>query len=660
MSKKVVIIGAGYAGVLTAKKLAKRVKKYKADVQITLIDRNPFSTMLTELHEVAANRVDEDSITMSLERIFAKRDVNVVLDTVENIDFEGKKINGQAGTYDYDYVVIAAGSKPTYFGVEGAEEFTWKLWSYSDAVNLREHILNQFRAAQKETNIEEKRRLLTFHIVGAGFTGVEMAGELAEWIPVLCEKFEIDRDEVTIVDVDVLPRVVPTLSQASSDKIQRRMEKMGIRSALGWSVSRIGADFIEAKDKDGNPKRVTTGTVVWAAGIEAADVTAKAGDSLENAGRGRIKTDKYLKSISDPSVYAAGDNAFYIPEGQERPIAQMVEMAEHAADTVSHNLAVDTFGKEMGIKKFSEYDELNTAGHGVMVCVGGRWGAAEVGTDSKKIRLASFFAMFVKHFINIIYFVQVMGWNKIFSYLKHEIFTVRNRRSFVGGHFSNRNPSFVLVLLRVWLGAIWVFEGIMKIVEGWFNKPMMKDFIGGAQGWYDGIFGVDGGSAATDAATAATGAAGEAVSQGLINWNILGLFKIQFVSAVEPAAAKLGDYALRIDVPILNNILWNWMIPNNSLQLFMQIGIVLAEIIVGLCLMGGLFTTPAAVVSIILQLMFLSTTGLYVNTMWMIPASIACLFGAGLSFGLDYYAQPPLKRAWKKVGFARKWYLYHD
>ncbi len=662
MSKKVVIIGAGYAGVLTAKKLAKRVKKYNADVDITLIDRNPFHTMLTELHEVAANRVDEDSIKISLKRVFAKRAVNVVLDHVTSIDFDAKKVIGETSSYDYDYVVIAAGSKPTYFGVEGAPEYSWKLWSYEDAVKLREHILNSFRKASKETDIQEKRRLLTFHIVGAGFTGVEMAGELAEWVPILCEKFEIRREDVTIVDVDVLNRVVPTLSAPSSDKIQRRMEKMGIRIDLGRAVSKIGPDFIEAKRPDGSIDHQTTGTVIWAAGIEAADITASAGSTLENAGRGRIKTNAHLRSISDPSVYVAGDNAFYIPEGQDRPIAQMVEMAEHAADTVSHNLVVDLFGKDQGIKKFSEYEDLNTEGHGVMVCVGGRWGAAEVGTDKKKIRLASFFAMFVKHFINMVYFVQVLGWNKVFSYMKHEFFNVRNRRSFVGGHFSNRNPSFVLVLLRVWLGAVWVFEGIMKIVEGWFTNPKMEGFIGGAQAWYDGIFGVvtDGGSAATDAASSATGAAGEAVSQALINWNFLGLFKTQFVSAVPVAEATIADYAARLEVPILNDILWNFMIPNNGLQIFMQISIVLAEIIVGLCLMGGLFTTPAAVVSIVLQMMFLSTTGLYMSTVWMIPASIACLFGAGLSFGLDYYLQPPLKRAWKKFGLARKWYLYHD
>lgn len=108
--------------------------------------------------------------------------------------------------------------------------------------------------------------------------------------------------------------------------------------------------------------------------------------------------------------------------------------------------------------------------------------------------------MFAKHFINIIYFIQVMGWTKVFSYLKHEIFTIRNNRSFVGGHFSNKTPSFLLVPLRLWLGAVWVFEAVMKIVEGWFTNPMLTDFFGGANSWYNSVLGV-----APDAADAVGG-----------------------------------------------------------------------------------------------------------------------------------------------------------
>ena len=127
MEKRIVIIGAGYAGILAAKKLAKKTKKMN-DVSITIIDKNPFHTMLTELHEVAANRVDEDSIKISLHKVFAGRKVNVKLDTVTSIDYDKKKVVGENETYPYDYLVLAAGSKPTFYGVTGAEEYTFKLW----------------------------------------------------------------------------------------------------------------------------------------------------------------------------------------------------------------------------------------------------------------------------------------------------------------------------------------------------------------------------------------------------------------------------------------------------------------------------------------------------------------------------------------------------
>lgn len=109
MEKKIVIVGAGYAGILTAKKLAKRFKN-SSDVSITIIDKNPFHTMLTELHEVAANRVEEDSIKISLDKVFARRKVEVKLDTVTSVDFDKKLVMGTEANYQYDYLVLCARS----------------------------------------------------------------------------------------------------------------------------------------------------------------------------------------------------------------------------------------------------------------------------------------------------------------------------------------------------------------------------------------------------------------------------------------------------------------------------------------------------------------------------------------------------------------------
>ena len=207
MSKKVIILGGGYAGVIAAKKLEKSLKKQKiSDITVTLIDRNPFHTMLTELHEVAAARVEEDSIKLSYNKIFAGRNVQVIMDNIEDVDFSAKQLKGAAGSYNYDILVIAAGSKPTYFGVKGAAEKAYKLWSYDDAVKLRERFVHCFREASRETDKEKRKKLLSFFTVGAGFTGTEMAGELAEWVPVLCHQFEIDPSEITMYMADLLDR----------------------------------------------------------------------------------------------------------------------------------------------------------------------------------------------------------------------------------------------------------------------------------------------------------------------------------------------------------------------------------------------------------------------------------------------------------------------
>lgn len=666
MEKNIVIVGAGYSGILTAKKLAKKFKKNN-DVKITIIDKNPFHTMLTELHEVAANRVDEDSIKISLKKVFAGRKVDVKLDTVNSIDFTGKTVIGANQTYKYDVLVMAAGSKPTFYGVPGAEEFTFKLWSYDDAILLKDHIHNTFRKAAIETNAEERRKMLTFYVVGAGFTGVEMIGELAEYVPILCEKYEISRSEVSLYNVDGLSRPIPNLPEKLSDKVTKRLNKMGVNLIMNATVSSVGSDYIELKQND-KVLHNAAGTIIWAAGIQSADVTQDAGKTLEMTRGGRIQVDSYLRSTKDNNVYIAGDNMYFVPEGEERPVPQMVENCEQCADVIAHNIVNDLTGH-------GEKETYKPAFHGVMVCIGGRYGVAHVGLPNFMFSLPSFLAMFAKHFINIIYFIQVLGWNKIFSYVRHEFFTVRNCRSFVGGHFSNRTPSFLLVALRVWLGAVWVFEGVMKVSEGWFKKPMLEGFFGGANSWYNGILGVansaadavssatDTAAAAADAVASASGAGGavaDAIGQVLVNFNIFGLVKVILVSGTKLAEASLGDLAFKLDMPLMNWSVNNIILSSEGIQLAMQIFIVLAEILVGLALIGGLFTTPAAAFSLVLQFMFVTTTGLYLNNIWMVFAGIAVLIGAGRTLGLDYYAMPALKKAWKNIPIVRKLYIYND
>ena len=342
---------------------------------------------------------------------------------------------------------------------------------------------------------------------------------------------------------------------------------------------------------------------------------------------------------------------FYIPDGENMPVPQMVENSEQSAETATHNIICAVSGGE----NFLEYKPTF---HGMMVSVGGRYGVARVGFPKRMVNLPSFLAMFVKHFINVVYFVQILGWHKVFNYIKHEFFTIRNCRSFVGGHFSNRTPSFLLIPLRVWLGIAWVYEGIMKIYEGWFESAKLKPFFGGADAWYDSIlYGTTGAFEAVSAATE------EAVAKNtgtlIFNWNF-GVFRAIFVSANELIHSTIGDYAFKLEVPFARWFIDKYILSQNFTQVNMQIIIVTAEILIGLALIGGLFTFFAALFSLVLQVMFVSTTGLYLSTFWMIFAAIALLIGAGRTIGLDYYVIPYLEKKWKKLRFVRKLYLYND
>ena len=654
MKTKIVIVGAGYAGILTAKKLSKKFKN-KNEVSITIIDRNPYHALLTELHEVAASRVNEESIRASLKKIFAGRNVKVELDNVTSFDFDKKQVVGEENTYDYDYLVLSAGSKPTFFGVKGAAENTFQLWSYDDALAIRHHIQNVFSKASRLRDKEERKKVLTFFIVGAGFTGVEMAGELAEYIPIISKKFEIDRNEVSINIVDILSRTIPNLPETLSRKAERKLKNLGVNVILNSNVCEVGPDYIQIiQNKRCN--QYETNTVIWGAGVESADIAGKAAEVLESGDRNRIKTDAYLRSINYEKVFIIGDNMLYTPEGEEDPVPQVVENCEQSAAIASYNIVCSITGKG-NLKKYKPKF------HGFMVSIGGRYGLARVGFPSFMVNLPSFLAMFVKHFINVVYFAQILGWNKIFSYLKHEFFTIRNCRSFVGGHFSNRTPSFLLVPLRIWLGMAWILEGVKKVNEGWFTEAKLTSFFGSATDWFNSVLGIASETVeATSSATAAAGAneAAQSVGTAIINWNILGLFKVYFVSGKELIESGLGDFALKLDVPLINWFIDNVILSGDNIQIFMQSGIVVAEILIGLALIGGLFTFPSAAVSLILLLMFTCTTGVYLNNFWMIFAGIAVLIGGGRIFGLDYYVIPRLKAWWKNIPIVRKLYIYND
>lgn len=636
MTKRIVVLGGGYGGVLTAKKLAKKFKK-GSGVEITLIDRKPYHTLLTELHEVAAGRVEEDSIKVDLKKIFAGRNVDVVLDDIGNIDFSNNTLHSKSNKkYKYDYLVIGTGCKPSFFGIPGAEEHAHSLWSYEDAVNLRNHIRNMFIAAADQVDPAIRKQMLTFVVVGAGFTGIEMIGELGEYKEQLCKEYYIDKSEVRLVVADMAPKILPILPDKLIAKAMKRLEKLDIEVITSSQITGVTPNSVVL----GTAGEIASSTVIWTAGVEGSDLVGEL--DLEQQGRKRIVTNEHLQSVDHKNVYVVGDNIFFIPEGEKHPVPQMVENAENAAPVIAHNIhAVITGGTQKSYKPVF---------HGAMVCIGGRYGVANVGMPGKMFNFSGFMAMFFKHFINLFYLFQVCGFNKCYSYLLHEFFHVPNRRSFVGGHLSKRSPNFWLVPLRVFVGAMWLKEGLDKLPK--IIDDPTKIFLIPAPV-------VDGASAATAAAGEAAGAAADAVSAAT---GAAGEAAGAAASGAQAAVEALG-------VPGFIHDIVKWTMDvffythdggYTALAAIFQAGMVAGEIVFGLMLIAGLFTVIAAGGTILMGLMIWSSGMAPTEMLWYWFAALALKGGSGSTLGLDYYLYPHLKRIWRKIPIVRKWYIYAD
>ncbi|PKM93411.1 MAG: 6-phosphogluconate dehydrogenase [Firmicutes bacterium HGW-Firmicutes-1] len=608
--KRIVILGGGYAGTFAGKLLHKKFKK-EDSVSITLIDKKPYHTLMTELHEVAGSRTEEDSVKVDLKQIFAGRKVDVVLDEIVKVDFNSKVISSKDESYSYDYLIIGAGAEPCCFGIEGVKENAFSLWSFEDAVKIREHIRDMFRLASKEKNIDKRKELLTFVVVGAGFTGVEMIGELGEWKRQLCKEYNIDLNEVRLVIMDALGRILPTFPEGLANKALRKLKRLKIEVFLNSPLSAVSTNGL----KIGTGEEISSHTVIWAAGVQSSEFVGKLGVSV--GPRGRAKVNEYMQSVDHESVYFIGDNSYFEEDGKSVP--QIVEAAHQTAETAVHNIHADIYGKEK--------EAFKSNIRGFMVSVGSRYGVANLGAKNP-MALSGWIAMFVKHMINMLYLFTISGFNRVWTYAMHEFFHIKGRRSFVGGHLAKASPNFWLFPLRLFLGVMWLIEGLNKIPRVLKNP---NDIFLIPQPVVDG---------ATAASAAWEGAAEEAVAE------VIALPVPEFIESIVAKSMEMFFYT-----------------PDGgftTLATIFQTGMVIAEIVVGLMLIGGLFTAFGSVLSIFMCLMIWSSGMAPEELLWFGISAIALIGGSGSTLGLDYYVLPWLKGKWKKLGIVKKWYLYID
>lgn len=626
MAKKVLVLGAGYAGIYAALHLNKKKKK-KDDIEISIIDKNPYHTLLTELHEVAGNRVDEESIRIPLKDIFRDTDVKIITDEITDCECKNNYLSSESTKYEYDYLIMGMGSSPAFYGIEGLEEYSHTLWSFDDAVNLREHIKNCFIKASKEEDKAEQKRLLTFVVGGAGFTGVEMIGELALWVKPLCREYGFERDDVRLVIIDMMPRILNSMHEKCSKKSHKYMEKkLGIEILLETKMQKLTADALFT-DKG----EIETRSLIWTAGIRCSETLDDEDDLEKTGGKKCLRVNKYCQTIYK-NAYGVGDCIALLGKNG-KPYPAMVETAIQSGTGAAKNILRQVRGKEV--------EEVKIKLHGAMVCVGNYFAVS----DMMGMRLPVWLSVIMKFLVNAHYLYEINGLRGPAKYLKDEVCHRKQDKRFLAQHYTKKMQAWWTFPMRLFLGYMWLYEGIVKITQGWFKDPKLAEFLGGV---YRRTYEVS-----ADAMAAATGGG---LRQDLFFRLDLKIVDIMIGNATKfLAGGAEASKDMFAKIEILDFRGWSlmpWIINGLALsspggEMFFQIVIVVLEILVGLMLLGGAFTFFGGLGSLVLLVMFVTTTGIYDHSWWMVFASIVVMGGAGRAFGLDYWLIPYTTRVWE-------------
>src|SRR6516162_8570115 len=351
--KRVVIVGGGFAGIAAAHALR------HADVELVLIDRRNHHIFQPLLYQVATAVLSPAEIAAPIRELEVKqRNVSVLLAEVTAVDVASRTIEtsspGAGGRkIAFDYLVVATGMRPAYFGHDEFARYAPGLKSLTDAETIRAKILGAFELAVTAEDENERARQMTFVPVGAGPTGVELAASLAELVKVTLRRNfrRIDPSKSTIILLDAGNRVLPTFAESISRKVARRLEKLGVNVMTGVKVETVDDNGVIA-----GGKRIPSATVVWTAGVAASPVPKMLGTKTDRAGRALV--DAFLKVVEAPGVFVVGDAALLMQNGH--PVPGVAQAAIQEGRYVGRLIASEVKGREVK-RPFHYFDKGNMA-----------------------------------------------------------------------------------------------------------------------------------------------------------------------------------------------------------------------------------------------------------------------------------------------------------
>lgn len=342
--KKILVLGAGYAGLQTVSKLQKLLSHQDAD--ITLINKNEYHYEATWLHETAAGTIDWEEGVYPINKVVDAQKVVFVPAEVTAIHKDEQRVETTQGTFEYDILVVALGFESETFGIEGMEVHAHSIVNPETATAARKEIERNF-ANYRQSNDPKDISIL---VGGAGFTGIEYLGELVESVPELCEKHGIDYNKVNITCVEAAPKMLPMFPENLVEYAVDFLKDRGVKFMVDTPIVAANEDGFVV-EVDGEKQQIEANNVIWTAGVRGSSLMEESFDGVK---RGRIVVGPDLRIEGYDNIYAIGDVAAVMNGETERPWPTTAQIAMQLGEHTAKNIELSLKGERL--EEFSYND----------------------------------------------------------------------------------------------------------------------------------------------------------------------------------------------------------------------------------------------------------------------------------------------------------------